>query len=123
MASMDRKLIAKTQQYEVAYFAKKHRLSAADARSILQQAGAVERRPTNWPRRRKINHLPGSAEHGERDEDRQRVEDVFERTQVPRLWSVPDLLAGRSQEGYRSSQVVRGALTMAEMFFVQGVCR
>ena len=39
MAKMDRKLIAATQQYEVAYFAKKHRMSAADARAILQQAG------------------------------------------------------------------------------------
>jgi hypothetical protein len=36
---MDRKLVAKSQQYEVAYFAKKHRISAADARAILQQAG------------------------------------------------------------------------------------
>jgi hypothetical protein len=38
-ASMDRKLVAKTQQYEVEYFARKHRLAAADARAILQQAG------------------------------------------------------------------------------------
>lgn len=38
-ASMDRKLVAKSQQYEVAYFARKHRLSAADAREILQRAG------------------------------------------------------------------------------------
>ncbi len=39
MAKMDRKLVAKTQQYEVAYFARKHRMSAADAREILQRAG------------------------------------------------------------------------------------
>ena len=39
MAKMDRKLIAKTQQYEVSYFARKHRISAADAREILQKAG------------------------------------------------------------------------------------
>lgn len=39
MTAMDRKLIAATQQYEVSYFAKKHRLSAADARAILQEAG------------------------------------------------------------------------------------
>lgn len=39
MPSMDRKLVAKSQQYEVAYFARKHRISAADARAILQQAG------------------------------------------------------------------------------------
>jgi hypothetical protein len=39
MASMDRKLVASKQQYEVSYFAKKHRLTAADARAILQQAG------------------------------------------------------------------------------------
>jgi hypothetical protein len=37
--TMDRKLIAKTQQYEVSYFARKHRISAADARAILQDAG------------------------------------------------------------------------------------
>lgn len=39
MANMDRKLVAKSQQYEVAYFAKKHRITAADARAILQEAG------------------------------------------------------------------------------------
>ena len=36
---MDRKLVAKTEQYEVSYFAKKHRITAADARAILQKAG------------------------------------------------------------------------------------
>ncbi len=39
MAKMDRKLIASRQNYEVSYFAKKHRISAAEAREILQQAG------------------------------------------------------------------------------------
>ena len=39
MVNMDRKLIATTQQYEVAYFVRKHRMTAADARAILQQAG------------------------------------------------------------------------------------
>jgi hypothetical protein len=39
MPSMDGKLVAKGQQYEVSYFARKHRISAADARSILQRAG------------------------------------------------------------------------------------
>ena len=39
MASMDRKLVASKQQYEVAYFARKHRISAADARDILLRAG------------------------------------------------------------------------------------
>ena len=39
MPSMDRKLVAKSQQDQVAYFARKHRMSAADARAILQQAG------------------------------------------------------------------------------------
>ena len=39
MPSMDRKLVAKSQQYEVAYFARKHRLTAAEARAILQKAG------------------------------------------------------------------------------------
>lgn len=36
---MDRLLVAKPQQYEVAYFARKHRISAADARATLQQTG------------------------------------------------------------------------------------
>jgi hypothetical protein len=39
MPLMDRKLVAKEQQYEVSYFARKHKISAADARSILQRAG------------------------------------------------------------------------------------
>ena len=39
MPSMDRKLVAKSQQYEVAYFARKHGMTAADARAILQKAG------------------------------------------------------------------------------------
>ena len=39
MAKMDRKLVARSQQYEVAYFARKHRITAADARAIIQQAG------------------------------------------------------------------------------------
>lgn len=39
MVKMDRKLVAASQQYEVAYFARKHRISAADAREILQKAG------------------------------------------------------------------------------------
>lgn len=39
MAKMDRKLVAKEQQYEVSYFARKHRITAADARAILQRAG------------------------------------------------------------------------------------
>lgn len=39
MIKTDRKLIASTQQYEVSYFAKKHRMSQADARSVLQRAG------------------------------------------------------------------------------------
>jgi Protein of unknown function (DUF3606) len=39
MAKMDRKLVAKTEQYEVSYFARKHKMSAADARAIVQQAG------------------------------------------------------------------------------------
>jgi hypothetical protein len=36
---MDPKLVARTEQYEVRYFAAKHRISAADAREILQNAG------------------------------------------------------------------------------------
>jgi hypothetical protein len=39
MAKMDPKLVASRQQYEVSYFARKHRISAADAREILQRAG------------------------------------------------------------------------------------
>jgi hypothetical protein len=44
MPSVDRKLVAKGQQYEVSYFARKHRISAADARSILQRAGRSRQR-------------------------------------------------------------------------------
>lgn len=39
MVVVDRRLVAKTQQYEIAYFARKHGISAADARSVLQRAG------------------------------------------------------------------------------------
>lgn len=39
MAKLDRKLVAREQQYEVSYFARKHQISTADARSILQRAG------------------------------------------------------------------------------------
>lgn len=51
MARMDPKLLAKTQQYEVSYFARKHRMSAADAREILQKAGRSREKATSWPRR------------------------------------------------------------------------
>ena len=50
MAKMDRKLVASTQQYEVAYFARKHRISAADGSAILQQAGRSREKRTRWPR-------------------------------------------------------------------------
>jgi hypothetical protein len=46
----DRRQVAKSQQYEVSYFAKKHRISAADARAILQEAGRS---------REKANELAG----------------------------------------------------------------
>ena len=36
---MERKLVAKEQQYEVSYVARKWRIPAADARSVLQRAG------------------------------------------------------------------------------------
>lgn len=48
MAKMDRKLVARRQAYEVSYFAKKHGITAADARAILQQSG---------PSRKKANEL------------------------------------------------------------------
>ena len=48
MVAMDRKSVAKKQQYEVAYFAQKHRITAADAREILQKSG---------PSREKANDL------------------------------------------------------------------
>jgi hypothetical protein len=35
----DRKRVAADQQYEVSYFARKHKISSVDARSIIQQAG------------------------------------------------------------------------------------
>ena len=46
MASMDRKLVANQAQYEVNYFARKHKISAPDARSILQRAG-ISRKKAN----------------------------------------------------------------------------
>lgn len=39
MVDMDRKLVAAEEQYEVAYFAQKHGLSAEEARAILDRAG------------------------------------------------------------------------------------
>ena len=53
MAKMDRKLVAKTQQYEVAYFAKKHSITAAEARGICNRPAAAVRRRTKWPRQAK----------------------------------------------------------------------
>jgi len=51
----DRRRMAGQKQYDVAYFAQKHRISNADARAILQDAGgsrdkanelaALEKRP------------------------------------------------------------------------------
>ncbi|APG93315.1 DUF3606 domain-containing protein [Sinorhizobium americanum] len=35
----DRRLVSGTQKYEVAYFAKKHGINAADARRIIKQHG------------------------------------------------------------------------------------
>ncbi|MDX0597145.1 DUF3606 domain-containing protein [Sinorhizobium medicae] len=35
----DRRLVAGTQEYEVSYFAKKHGITAADARRIIKQHG------------------------------------------------------------------------------------
>ena len=52
---MDRKLIAASEQYEVAYFAKKHHISSADARGILQNAGRS---------REKANELAAKAKKG-----------------------------------------------------------
>lgn len=57
MPQMDRKLVAKSQQYEVAYFARKHRITAADAREILQRAGRS---------RDKANELAAAGTHGSR---------------------------------------------------------
>ncbi len=39
MVDMDRKLVASEEQYEVAYFAKKHGITAEEARRILDYAG------------------------------------------------------------------------------------
>ena len=52
MATMDPKLVAKTQQYEVAYFARKHGLTRETAMKILKQAG---------PSRAKANELAQHA--------------------------------------------------------------
>ena len=53
MPDMDRKLIAKSQQYEVKYFAKKHKLTMGEARAIIQQSGPKREGPTTWLRSRK----------------------------------------------------------------------
>jgi len=55
MVSMDRKLVSNKQQYEVKYFAHKHGLSAADARSVLQRAGRS---------REKANELAAAEKSG-----------------------------------------------------------
>ena len=39
MVDMDRKLVASEEQYEVAYFARKHGISTDEAQAILAQAG------------------------------------------------------------------------------------
>jgi hypothetical protein len=39
MTDMDRKLVAAEEQYEVAYFASKHGLTADEARRVLERAG------------------------------------------------------------------------------------
>ena len=44
----DRRRIARGQPYEVNYFARKHGLTAAEAREISRLA-AVETRQPNWP--------------------------------------------------------------------------
>jgi hypothetical protein len=41
MLVVDRKCIARPQQYEVAEFAITHHFSASDARAILKRAGAI----------------------------------------------------------------------------------
>ena len=38
--AQDRRRVSLSEQYEVKYFARKHKLPIADARSIIQQAGA-----------------------------------------------------------------------------------
>lgn len=44
MVDMDRKLVASEEQYEVSYFAKKHGITAAKAREILERAGPSRRK-------------------------------------------------------------------------------
>ena len=61
MASMDRKLIARTQQYEVSYFARKHRLSAAEARAILQEAGRSRARANSLAEANRNRDVTGRA--------------------------------------------------------------
>lgn len=56
MTTMDRKLVAKSQQYEVAYFARKHGISAADARAILQQAGRSREKANELAEQQKRRH-------------------------------------------------------------------
>ena len=44
MSSLDRKVVAKTEQYEAAYFGAKHGLAPGDARAILQRAGVSRKK-------------------------------------------------------------------------------
>jgi hypothetical protein len=63
MAQMDRKLVASKEQYEVAYFAQKHRITAADAREVLQRAGRSREKANELAEADKKSRrsLPGEA--------------------------------------------------------------
>jgi hypothetical protein len=52
MVDMDRKLVASEEQYEVAYFAKKHGISSDEAQAILAQAGRSREKADELAKRR-----------------------------------------------------------------------
>jgi hypothetical protein len=52
--AQDRRRVSLSEQYEVRYFARKHKLAMADARAIIQQAGGS---------RDKANELATSRSH------------------------------------------------------------
>ena len=62
MVDMDRKLVASEEQYEVAYFAKKHGISAEKAGTLLiEPAEAVKRRTSSQIPRRTDEHRGRSS--------------------------------------------------------------
>ena len=61
MVDMDRKLVASEEQYEVAYFAKKHGISSDEAKAILAQAGRSRKKADDLAKRKPGRQGPESV--------------------------------------------------------------